>query len=162
MSPHGKWPASALFARLPMSTQLSEMLPRMLLTAAVRHAESACGCTLHAPNSFARSAPSWCSEGVSNELAQVGAARKDLHKPQYRRLNLAMLASACFMLGTHAVHADIQTPVADILTILQTGLTGNSFNGDALVASEDSPCNGTWSVPKNVIMPGLRSTSYPQ
>ena len=73
------------------------------------------------------STPSWCSESVSDELAQVGAARKDLHKPQYRRLNMAMLASACLMLGARAVHADIQTPVADILTILQTGLTGDSF-----------------------------------
>ncbi len=63
------------------------------------------------------------------------------------------------MLGARAVHADIQTPVADILTILQTGLTGDSFVNHDLGAREDSPCNGTWSVSKNVIAPGLLSVS---
>ena len=81
----------------------------------------------------------------------MGAARKDLHKPQYRRLNLAVLASACLMLGARAVHADIQTPVANILTILQTGLTGDSLDSHNLSAREGSPWTGTWSVPKNVV-----------
>ena len=115
------------------------MLLVMLLTTEVRHAESARGCSLHAPECFARSAPLWCSEGASAELAQVGAARKDLHKPQYRRLNLAMLASACLMLGAHAVHAGIQTPVADILTILQTGLTGDSC--DLMLQMQEQACH---------------------
>ena len=64
-------------------------------------------------------------------LAQVGAARKDLGKPQYRRLKLAVLASACIMLGVRAVHAEIQMPVAGILTILQTGLTCAVFDKHA-------------------------------
>ena len=67
-----------------------------------------------------------------------------------------MLASACLMLGARAVHADIQTPVADILTILQTGLTGDSFDGHDLGAREGSPCTHTWCMPKNTICQALR------
>ena len=57
-------------------------------------------------------------------LLQVGAARKELHKTKYRRLNLGMMASASALLAVRAAHADLQTPVADILTVLQAGLTG--------------------------------------
>lgn len=61
-------------------------------------------------------------------LLQVGAARKELHKTKYRRLNLGMMASASALLAVRAVHADLQTPVADILTVLQAGLTGASIS----------------------------------
>ncbi len=57
-------------------------------------------------------------------LLQVGAARKELHKTKYRRLNLGMMVSASALLAVRAAHADLQTPVADILTVLQAGLTG--------------------------------------
>ena len=54
----------------------------------------------------------------------MGAAKKELHKTKYRRLNLGMMASASALLAVRAAHADLQTPVADILTVLQAGLTG--------------------------------------
>jgi hypothetical protein len=56
--------------------------------------------------------------------AQAGAAKKELRKTTFRRLNLGMVASSAALLAVRAVHSDLQTPVADILTVVQAGLTG--------------------------------------
>ena len=41
-----------------------------------------------------------------------------------------MMASAGALLAVRAVHADLQTPVADILTVMQAGLTGGPGTHD--------------------------------
>lgn len=57
---------------------------------------------------------------------QVGAAKKELHLTKFRRLNLGMLASAFALLPVRAAQADLETPVADVSTVVQAGLTSVS------------------------------------
>lgn len=50
--------------------------------------------------------------------------RNELHKRDYKRLNLGVVAAAVSLTAVRILHWDLQTTLGHVETVLQGGLTG--------------------------------------
>ena len=57
---------------------------------------------------------------------QSGALKGELHKPDYKRLNLGVAAAALALTAVRIMHWDLQTSLGHVQTVLQGALTGKS------------------------------------
>ena len=57
---------------------------------------------------------------------QSGALKSELHKPDYKRLNLGVAVAALALTAVRIVHWDLQTTLGHVQTVLQGALTGKS------------------------------------
>ena len=56
--------------------------------------------------------------------AQAGAVKNELHKTDYRRLNLGVAAAAIALIAVRTIHWDMQSALGHLETVFQGGLTG--------------------------------------
>ena len=57
---------------------------------------------------------------------QSGALKNELHKPDYKRLNLGVAIAALALTAVRIMHWDLQTSLGHVQTVLQGSLTGKS------------------------------------
>ena len=56
--------------------------------------------------------------------SQAGALKNELHKTDYRRLNLGVAAAAIALMAVRTLHWDMQSALGHLETVFQGGLTG--------------------------------------
>ena len=64
---------------------------------------------------------------------QAGAVRRELHKTDYRRLNLGVAAAAIALTAVRTLHWDTQSALGHLETVFQGGLTGAGTYSISLV-----------------------------
>ena len=76
---------------------------------------------------------------------QSGALKGELHKPDYKRLNLGVAVAALALTAVRIVHWDLQTSLGHLQTVLQGALTGKSQipHNAALPMAWPIPCGTT-------------------
>jgi len=61
---------------------------------------------------------------TSLSVLQAGAVKGELHKTDYKRLNLGVAAAAIALTAVRVLHWDTQSILGHLETVMQGGLTG--------------------------------------